>query len=71
MCGLCRITIDFLFHADGHDLKLAKKAALTFILDNVDDAIQSESYEQLYESPTLMKEVLALMSKQVAQLKLK
>ena len=60
--------IEHLLLADGNSLSLAKQAVVGFILDkNSDEVLLSQSYANLEELPTLMKEVMIAMSKQLVE----
>ena len=58
--------IDYLLHADANALLLAKKAAMDFILENSEKVVNSETYQHLERSPTLMSEVVKAMSKDIS-----
>jgi hypothetical protein len=41
---------------------LLKKAAMKFSLENAEDVLNLDSYSSLYQSPTLIKEVMLAMA---------
>jgi hypothetical protein len=65
MCGLSFVrrgenhAIDALLYASCQNLPLLKKSAIHFIAKNFKKAMELESFAKLYESPDLMKEVMA------------
>ena len=50
--------VDELLYAEGKNCPLLKKAAMDFIVEHGEEVIMSVSYEKLYESPLLCKEVM-------------
>ena len=61
--------IDNLLHADGNNMKSLKKAAMTFIVENSEEVITSESYKYLAKSPDLLSEVVFALSKKLSTTK--
>ena len=60
--------IRHLLIADANNLPLVKKAAMDYILENEDGVVASETYSQLCESPSLMKEVMTAMAQHIKHL---
>ena len=61
--------ISMLLEADGNNFFLLKKAAMKFVVENLEDVINSGSYTILHQSPSLTKEVMLAMSKKVSDSK--
>lgn len=50
--------IDELLYADGMSCPCLKNAAMRFIVDHGEEVLESDSYDKLYESRDLMREVI-------------
>ena len=51
--------IDKFLYADSHSIGMLKKAAMDFIVKHGREVMASDSYDRLYESPKLTKEVMS------------
>ncbi|KAL3785687.1 hypothetical protein HJC23_008720 [Cyclotella cryptica] len=59
--------VDWILYADGNDLTLLKKASMEFIAASAVEVITSESWLRLQESPSLSREVILAIAKQLEQ----
>lgn len=59
--------VDNLLEADGGSFTVIKEACMKFIVENLEQIVDSETYDNLYKSPSLMKEVMKAMSKQLSK----
>ena len=55
--------IDELLYADGQCLLFMKETAIDFIVNNAEQVIHSDSFEELYTSKRLVKEVMSALSR--------
>jgi hypothetical protein len=54
--------IDELLEADGKGYTAVREAAMQFIVENGKEIVMSESFDRLYESKSLVKEVMAAIA---------